>query len=454
MDMKDTEKMVIATKPVALRPFSNPRLLSGNLHSNSPISEMPVAIKPKSLSFHPLQSAVAPAEVVQYQNDPSDRAVIYKPKAKVVSRAIASQLLNMGNFNQCPQTSSRYVKDQFQVSDQGKYQFQNQPTSTSHENVNLLIDPDIDRINEPSSNGAVNLEDVAVQNTLASGDRPSYDGYNWRKYGQKQVKGSEFPRSYYKCSHPNCPVKRKVERSVDGKIAEIVYEGDHNHLKPQPPKHILAMSQGHGSVSGGKSGRDSDEILWSNSVMNMSGMSDHSAEINNDLGVSGINTYSRMVENVQNPFVSTTENETGVSNEFVGVCGPGSRLAASEPDHKKRKGKGRVRAGVGAEDATEPQSLMQSSLQSDISGDGFHWRKYGQKVVKGNPYPRSYYRCATPKCNVRKHVERASDDPGSFITTYEGKHNHDKPAPNLNPSASGCDEPMCRKTSNKMHTGN
>lgn len=63
-------------------------------------------------------------------------------------------------------------------------------------------------------------------------DKPSDDGYNWRKYGQKQVKGSEFPRSYYKCTHPNCPVKKKVERSLDGQITEIIYKGQHNHSPP------------------------------------------------------------------------------------------------------------------------------------------------------------------------------------------------------------------------------
>lgn len=41
---------------------------------------------------------------------------------------------------------------------------------------------------------------------------------------------------------------------------------------------------------------------------------------------------------------------------------------------------------------------------------------------------RSYYKCTSAGCNVRKHVERASTDPKAVITTYEGKHNHDVPA--------------------------
>lgn len=48
------------------------------------------------------------------------------------------------------------------------------------------------------------------------------------------MKGSENPRSYYKCTHPNCSMKKKVERSLmDGQITEIVYKGNHNHPKPQ-----------------------------------------------------------------------------------------------------------------------------------------------------------------------------------------------------------------------------
>lgn len=69
-----------------------------------------------------------------------------------------------------------------------------------------------------------------------TGSRLSFDGYNWRKYGQKKVKGSKFPRSYYKCTHPSCTAKRKVETTVNGQIVEIVYSDEHNHPKPHPTR--------------------------------------------------------------------------------------------------------------------------------------------------------------------------------------------------------------------------
>jgi hypothetical protein len=58
------------------------------------------------------------------------------------------------------------------------------------------------------------------------------DGYKWRKYGQKQVKGSDYPRNYYKCTFPGCSVKKYVEKcEEDGKTLERVHYrgGEHTH---------------------------------------------------------------------------------------------------------------------------------------------------------------------------------------------------------------------------------
>jgi len=36
----------------------------------------------------------------------------------------------------------------------------------------------------------------------------------------------------------------------------------------------------------------------------------------------------------------------------------------------------------------EPRVVVQTISEVDILDDGYRWRKYGQKVVKGNPNPR------------------------------------------------------------------
>ncbi|CAN8245891.1 unnamed protein product [Cochlearia groenlandica] len=75
----------------------------------------------------------------------------------------------------------------------------------------------------------------------------------------------------------------------------------------------------------------------------------------------------------------------------------------------------------------EPRVSFMTKTEVDHLEDGYRWRKYGQKAVKNSPYPRSYYRCTTQKCNVKKRVERSYQDPTVVITTYESQHNHPIP---------------------------
>ncbi|XP_020578727.1 probable WRKY transcription factor 4 [Phalaenopsis equestris] len=234
-------------------------------------------------------------------------------------------------------------------------------------------------------------------------DKPVDDGYNWRKYGQKQVKGSEYPRSYYKCTHPNCPVKKKVERSLDGQVTEIIYKGKHNHPKPPSNKRgkDANMSNGAAELNGHNVfATNSDSLSHGNAI---TGLSKRDRE-------SGNGAYEQLSG-------SSDGEEVGDHD------GMDERGYFGDPDQKKR-----MMESASHRTVTEPRIIVQTTSEVDLLDDGYRWRKYGQKVVKGNPHPRSYYKCTYGGCSVRKHVERASKDPKAVITTYEGKHNHDVPA--------------------------
>ncbi|GER38908.1 WRKY DNA binding protein [Striga asiatica] len=87
----------------------------------------------------------------------------------------------------------------------------------------------------------------------------------------------------------------------------------------------------------------------------------------------------------------------------------------------------------GEKKARKPKFAFQTRSQVDILDDGYRWRKYGQKKVKSNNFPRSYYKCTHQGCNVKKQVQRLSRDEGVVVTTYEGTHTHlvDKPMDNF-----------------------
>lgn len=420
MDVEEAERVVVA-KPVASRPTCPPfrsfsELLAGAINASPSIESSQAtvsAIRPKTVRFKPAVNRPPPAGFISSEANPSyknhrpdtNQTVVYKPTAKLVSKATVSLLANMGNYSTSHSQQFQLPNPEKLRTNLSSIHHQNNNTPSAESNQAIVChkmvqqSPEEDQKTSPSTSNC--------------GDRPCHDGYNWRKYGQKQVKGSEYPRSYYKCTHPNCPVKKKVERSFDGQIAEIVYKGEHNHSKPQPPKRNSLGTQGSGIVPDGL-GEDTNcnNHLW----VNPSGeRNENRIENQSDAGY-----LVKVGGSPENSHVQSEECEEGSK---------GNEVEVDEPKSKRRKNENQSHevVAVAEEGLVEPQVVVQSSTDSDVLGDGFRWRKYGQKVVKGNPYPRSYYRCTNIKCSARKHVERSIDDPKAFITTYEGKHNHEMP---------------------------
>ncbi|XP_057969799.1 probable WRKY transcription factor 32 isoform X2 [Malania oleifera] len=204
---------------------------------------------------------------------------------------------------------------------------------------------------------------------------PSADGYNWRKYGQKQVKSPKGSRSYYKCTYSDCSVK-KIECCDDsGGVIEVIYRGQHNH---EPPRMINSVRE--------KSTQETPP-LRERKRENSNG-SDGSVDIK-------------------------------VEEEHV-----------NEPEPKRRAKKSSLEySGSPLKPGKKPKFVVHAAGDVGISGDGYRWRKYGQKMVKGNPHPRNYYRCTSAGCPVRKHIENAVDNTNAVIITYKGIHDHDMPVP-------------------------
>ncbi|CAL9115738.1 unnamed protein product [Musa textilis] len=88
-----------------------------------------------------------------------------------------------------------------------------------------------------------------------------------------------------------------------------------------------------------------------------------------------------------------------------GADGSGGKCGKTSRCHCSKKRKLRVKRTI--------KVPAISNKLADIPADDCSWRKYGQKPIKGSPYPsRGYYKCSSMRgCPARKHVERCVEDP-------------------------------------------
>ncbi|EOA24593.1 hypothetical protein CARUB_v10017859mg [Capsella rubella] len=74
-------------------------------------------------------------------------------------------------------------------------------------------------------------EETVLMAAMGRIEIPPDDNYTWRKYGQKEILGSRFPRAYYRCTHQKlykCPAKKQVQRlDEDPYTFRVTYRSSH-----------------------------------------------------------------------------------------------------------------------------------------------------------------------------------------------------------------------------------
>jgi len=64
------------------------------------------------------------------------------------------------------------------------------------------------------------------------------DEYQWRKYGQKLLGKGKWHRVYYRCTHQDCPAKKRTEVDASTGLVVSVLATEHTHGPPTKKRRV------------------------------------------------------------------------------------------------------------------------------------------------------------------------------------------------------------------------
>jgi len=328
----------------------------------------------------------------------------------------------------------------------------------------------------PSEYGvyAQHQQNAAYQQAQVEGDSPAppppSDGYRWRKYGQKSVKGSAYARNYYKCTYPGCTVKKQVDKiNSNGKVIDqVLCKGEHCHGPPQITRinahdqqtfrnSVINESLAHTEIMVKQEDTPGARTTYAGSSLSSSGsLPNNMNGLHNSGGIPraraspNVNTgqpeaynYIAYDQHSANPNAAYGPNDMviynkGTSDSLILVPTNNNIVALNSENNdgsdndnelntKSTLGNSAnlAQPTINGSAISSPRLVIETNTNVDCLDDGYHWRKYGQKTVKGSPFPRSYYKCTEKGCSVKKQVEQNGT---SIVNTYEGTHTHIAPA--------------------------
>nr|CAB3461176.1 unnamed protein product [Digitaria exilis] len=312
------------------------------------------------------------------------------------------------------------------------------------------------------------------------------DGFLWRKYGQKDIHGSKYPRLYFRCSYKEdhgCMARRQVQQSEDDPSVYLInYFGEHTCCRdngvsedPESSPEPFVINFGASTIDGHDlqprgspwpSSDDDGPVTRSERVRGKRRVAMASCApacgAASELVARGRDSAAVLQALLlgQQPVVAagpTPRCLQELTDEILRCCdralaalressteedaaaagsgtrkrktergyGPAAHASPATSSNSKRM---RVRGGEGAT-RVEKRSSME---------DGFIWRKYGQKEILGSKYPRLYFRCTYKDehgCMARRQVQQSEDNPSVFLINYFGDHtccrddDDERPAP-------------------------